>query len=262
MGTVGHQFGSASDDLSELPRYNRAQPAPAVGKGQAGGEMKILLAIFSCHLYQYAAAGERDWFTRTTVDRIQGIRDSWLKDVTGDYKIFKGRSAGTPPPNEIWLDAGDDYHHSTEKIRKVIRYALDQGYDYICKVDDDVCVYYDRLMENIPTSDYVGGGLGWEVASFSPGYTYWLSHRAMELLDKSPAGCWGEDRWVGEALMRQRIRCTIDNRYHLVKPTRTNQYISDAELDRPNGWLTIHSLSPDQMRRHYASLHGDPVGQV
>jgi hypothetical protein len=219
--------------------------------------MKVLLAIFSCHLYKYTADGFRDWFTRTTADREQGIRDSWLKDVTGDYKIFKGRgNESLRKSDTVFLNAPDDYHHSAEKIRAMIRYTLDNGYDYVCKVDDDVYVYYDRLMANVPTADYVGSDRGEPLdglkADFCPGFTYWLSRRAMELLDKSPAGIWAEDRWIGEALKKQQIRCAFDNRYHLVRPTRTNPYISDGELEKPNNYLTIHALSPDQMRRLYA----------
>ncbi len=221
--------------------------------------MKILLAIFSCHSYVYTADGFRDWFTRTTVDRVRGIRDSWLKDVTGDYKFFSGKSlihTRTPLPDEVFLNAPDDYHHSAEKIRALIRYALDNGYDKIFKVDDDCWVYYDRLMANVPTADYVGSDRGEPLdglkADFCPGFSYWISKRAMELLDKSPAGIWAEDRWLGEALKKQQIRCAFDNRYHLVRPTRTNPYISDGELEIPNNYLTIHALSPEQMRRLHA----------
>jgi hypothetical protein len=232
--------------------------------------MKILLAIFSCHSYMYTAEGMRDWFTRTTVDRVSAVRDSWLKDVQCDYKIFKGRRIGIRdtavhirPSDEVWLDAIDDYHHSAEKIRALIKYALDNGYDYVCKVDDDVYVYYDRLMANAPTADYVGSDRGESLvglkADFCPGFTYWLSRRAMELLDKSPAGTWAEDRWIGEALKKQQIRCAFDNRYHLVRPTRTNPYISDGELEQTNNFLTIHALSPDQMRRHYADRGRDAL---
>jgi len=221
--------------------------------------MKILLAIFSCHSYKYTSTELQDWFIRTTVDRESGIRDSWLKDVTCDYKIFKGRSNDALRKSDtVFLNAPDDYHHSAEKIRALIRYALDNGYDKICKIDDDVWCYYDRLMANIPTADYVGSDRGEPLdglkADFAPGFSYWLSKRAMEILDKSPVGTWAEDRFVGESLKRAGIKCSFDKRYHLVKPTRTNPYISDSELVLPNDWLTIHSLTPDQMRQHHKSL--------
>lgn len=228
-----------------------------------------MLAVFSCHKYEYTdpAGLLTDWFQRQTVDRISALRDTWLKDVTCDYKIFKGRGNDTLRNSDtVFLNAPDDYHHSAEKIRALIRYALDNGYEQVFKVDDDVWVYYDRLMANVPTADYAGSDRGEPLdglkADFCPGFSYWLSKRAMQLLDKSPAGTWAEDRWIGEALKKQQIHCAFDNRYHLVKPTRTNPYISDGELEQPNNFLTIHALSPDQMRRHYEArrkCHTPPV---
>jgi hypothetical protein len=223
-------------------------------KAKGGGEVRSLLAVFSCHVYNYTATDFKDWFVRKNVDRISGIRDSWLKDVKSDYRIFKGRTQKgvncAPKGDEIFLDAPDDYHHSAEKLRALLRWALDHGYDKVCKVDDDVYVYYDRLMANVPTADYVGSGA--QGIDFCPGFSCWYSRKAMETLLRSPAGCWAEDRWAGESLKRAGIRCTFDNRYHLVKPTKLCQYISDMELYRPNNWLTFHSASPDQMRRLYA----------
>lgn len=219
--------------------------------------MKILLAIFSCHAYNYAATDMKDWFIRTPADRVQGLRASWLKNVKGDYKIFKGLGGNrTPQEDEVFLSCPDDYHHSTEKLRALLRWALDNGYDYICKVDDDVYVYYDRLMANVPTTDYTGRSHGRE---FAPGFTYWLSRTSMEALVKSRVSCWAEDRWVGETLRRHQIFCTNDDRYHLVMPTKKNQCISEFELFKPNDWLTVHALSPDQMRRLYEHDNHSPL---
>ena len=46
--------------------------------------MRILLAVFSCHRYEYPPD---DWFKRPVVDRVSALRDTWLKDVTIDYKF-------------------------------------------------------------------------------------------------------------------------------------------------------------------------------
>jgi hypothetical protein len=225
---------------------------------------KILLAIFSAHEYVYTRPGstQRDWFSRPTVNRIEGIRNSWLRDVTCDYRIFKGFGQDrTPLPDEIWLPCLDDYFHSCDKLKGVIKYALDNSYDRIFKIDDDCFLWYDRLMANIPTADYVGSGRGWDIESskrfptiFAPGFSYWLSKKAMETFLRAPVGCWAEDRALGESLHRAGIHLTPDYRFHLCKPTKTNQYISDAELYKPNDWLSVHSLSPDQMRQYHKSL--------
>ena len=104
--------------------------------------MRVLLAIFTCHRYDYAASNTKDWFTRPVADRVQGIRDTWLKDVRGDYKFFYGRgNEAFRKSDEVFLNAPDDYHHSAEKLRALIRYAIENNYDYVAKVDDDVWVY-------------------------------------------------------------------------------------------------------------------------
>ena len=219
--------------------------------------MRILLAVFSCHQYNYSPD---DWFKRPVVDRVSALRDTWLKDVTIDYKIFKGRhgqGGNTPPkPDEIFLDVPDDYRHSNEKIKAVIAYALANGYEYLLKVDDDVWVNWDKLNLN-PTADYIGGGGPQYRGQYCAGITYYLSRRSMEILSNtslatSDINAWAEDRWVGTALWRHQIRCEFDDRYHVVKPTRTNQYISDEDLDKIGDYFTIHALSPEQMRRAYA----------
>jgi hypothetical protein len=230
-----------------------------------GGVMRVLLAIFSAHKYEYTLAGYRDWFTRPVVDRVKGLRESWLQDVNIDYKIFKGQSRGTILPDEVFLSGViDDYHHSADKLRSILKYTLDRGYQKLIKIDDDVFAYFDRLMSALPefeSADYVGGGRGGDVkgdlssfrTDFIPGFTYILSERAMRAALDSPDGVFAEDRWLGESLRRKGIYPTFDERFYLVRPTRTNQYISDEDLEKVNNYFTIHSLSPEQMRRLWKS---------
>ena len=224
---------------------------------------KILLAVFSCHRYNYSPD---DWFKRPTVDRLSALRDTWLKDVTVDYKIFKGRRVGLHdtalhirPTDEVWLDAGDDYRHSNEKIKGVIAYALANGYDGIIKIDDDVFVHWDRLLTIFPNGDYAGGGGPQYRGQYCAGIAYWLSRRSMEILSNtslatSDINAWAEDRFVGTSLWRHQIRCNFDARLYVAKPTRTCQYISDADLYASHDYAAIHSLAPDQMRAYYKSL--------
>jgi hypothetical protein len=211
--------------------------------------MKILLAVFSCHRYEYKFDdGTVDWYTRSNVDRVSALRDTWLKDVTVDYKIFRGLGNGTtiPLPDEVFLDTPDDYQHSSRKLKALVQYALDNGYDYLLKVDDDVWVYWNRLDLN-PTADYIGGG----PSNFAAGCAYWLSRKAMQLLVQNTCFRWQEDFWAGCVMENNRIPFTRDARYYIAPSTKTNQYISSEELAKPNDYLTIHSLSPEQMRQYY-----------
>jgi hypothetical protein len=228
--------------------------------------MRILLAVFGCHRYEYSPD---DWFKRPTVDRLSALRDTWLKDVTVDYKIFKGRCPkGLDIPtqgDEVWLDAGDDYRHSNEKIKGVIAYALERGYDYLIKVDDDVYCYWERMNLN-PTADYMGGGGPQYRGQYCAGITYYLSRRAMQILSNtslatSDINAWAEDRWVGTSLWRHQIRCEFDLGYYVAKPTRTNQYISDADLEKlGHTFKTVHAMTPDQMRGYHAKRLQDRRG--
>lgn len=194
----------------------------------------------------------KDWYVRTTVDRVAALRDTWLKNVTVDYKIFYGQGGTRPPKeDEVFLDAPDGYQHSSQKLKALVQYALDNGYEYLLKIDDDVFVYWDRLNLN-PTADYIGGG----PSGFAAGCAYWLSARPMRLLVASPCFRWQEDFWVGCVMENNHIPLTKDARYFIAPSTQTNQYISDAALVNPNDYFTIHSLSPDQMRQHHKEIYG------
>ena len=218
--------------------------------------MKIILAIFSCHKYDYIDPKGlmKDWFIRPNVDRVSALRDTWLKDVTVDYKIFYGVQPGervnrAPLEDEVFLNAPDDYYHSSQKLKALAQYALEGGYDYVLKIDDDMWVYWERL-DLQPTADYIGGG----PSGFAAGCAYWMSARLMKLLVASPCFRWQEDFWVGCVAENNHIPFTKDARYYLAPTTQQNQYISDEALSKPNNYFSIHSLSPDQMRRYQGDL--------
>ena len=212
--------------------------------------MKLLLGIFSCHRYDYHFDDQcmKDWYIRTDVDRVSALRDTWLRDVDCDYKIFYGRGANREPlADEIFLDAPDDYQHSSQKLKKLVQYALETGHDRLLKIDDDTWAYWDRLKKIVLSDDYVGGG----PSNFAAGFTYWLSAKAMNLLVNTSCYQWQEDFWVGRVLESHGVKFVKDPRYFVAPTTKNCQYISDEELAKPNNYLTIHSLSPDQMRRLY-----------
>ena len=196
----------------------------------------------------------KDWFIRPNVDRVSALRDTWLKDVTVDYKIFYGVQPGervnrAPLEDEVFLNAPDDYYHSSQKLKALAQYALEGGYDYVLKIDDDMWVYWERL-DLQPTADYIGGG----PSGFAAGCAYWMSARLMKLLVASPCFRWQEDFWVGCVAENNHIPFTKDARYYLAPTTQQNQYISDEALSKPNNYFSIHSLSPDQMRRYQGDL--------
>src|ERR1700682_3813263 len=82
--------------------------------------------------------------------RAEAQRLTWIKDVPAngaDVKFFLGRGpARSPEPDEIFLDCHDGYVERKEKIVAICRWALDRGYDYLWKVDDDVYLRPERLL--------------------------------------------------------------------------------------------------------------------
>jgi hypothetical protein len=227
--------------------------------------MRTLLAIFSCHQYDYKHPQFVDWFKRPVADRVGAIRDTWLKDVIAsgiDYKIFYGRppakrrivdahwvadkSFRQPEADEVFLQCPDDYYNSATKIRHIVNYALDNGYERLVKIDDDVYTYVERLLANLPTR-WTGGGK----PNTPAGPCYILRKSDLLLLRENSAPPWAEDAWVGTVLLGQNQTPVFDDRYYIAPQTQHNQYITDEALAEPNDYFTIHSLSPEQMRRHY-----------
>jgi hypothetical protein len=164
-----------------------------------------------------------------------------------DARWIRDNNFRQPESDEIFLECGDDYYSSAVKMRGVINYALDNGYERLVKIDADVYAYIDRLFSNPPTR-WTGGGK----PNTPAGPCYWLMQRDLHMLRENSAPHWAEDAHVGTVLLNQNQLPVFDERYHIAPQTQHNQYISDEELAKPNDYFTIHSLSPEQMRRHYA----------
>lgn len=157
--------------------------------------MKTLIAVAGCHERQAQADAQRQ---------------TWVKDVQGaDVRFF----AGWPPmftvaprfADDVWLDCPDGYVERKEKILALVVWALDHGYEYLWKTDDDVYLRPERLLA-LPSVDYQGlvindviAGQEMEVCH---GFLYGLSRLSMVKLlemDEHPKHR-HEDIWVGQQL--------------------------------------------------------------
>src|SRR5665213_3967897 len=86
---------------------------------------KTLLGIINCHSRpQYANAQ----------------RETWIPKIPSglDYKFFLGPSERTPGPDEVFLQCDDAYWGLPTKVQAMCRWAFEQGYDTLTKIDDDV----------------------------------------------------------------------------------------------------------------------------
>lgn len=177
--------------------------------------MKSLIAVISCHARQ----GYSDV-----------VRETWAPLVVGaDLKFFMGRGPREPLADEVILDCDDAYMGLPDKVRAIMRWALEHGYDYVLKCDDDVVVLPKALLaSDYAQYDFIGcadPAVKQGEISTPWGFCYWLSARAMKLVAEAPLP--GEpgsthtyvhnndEAWVSTILVVNNIILHGDNRYFL-----------------------------------------------
>jgi hypothetical protein len=153
---------------------------------------------------------------------------------------------------------------SSYKLKALVRWALDHGYDRLLKVDDDVFVHWARMVSDrsFTEGDYVGGGFSANEA-YAHGPCYWLSRRSMEIVAMSPIGSeWAEDRWVGLSLNRYNILPRIDPLFYNQRAGENTrlQFIGESLLDNPKA-ISLHAVPPAMMRAYW-SIARQPVLQA
>jgi hypothetical protein len=232
----------------ESYQHFAATVSRASGANGANGAKtpRVLIGILSCH-------------QRTPGPQAQ--RRTWLKDAVRlaiEYRFFLGATAQPKPfdprrpqsareqseqivrplHDQIFLDVPDGYPQLPQKTRAMIRWAYDEGYDYLFKCDDDTYVRPERLLasgfEKYPYSGFVRTtsvfGRGSEVEHAQGGAGYWLSRELMALLleyDTTMEGA--EDINLARLLKRCHISPYHDARYRpdlLNVPTPGNEQIS------------------------------------
>jgi len=153
---------------------------------------KLLIAISSCQYYEDHGLS-------------QPMRDTWLPDATAlgiDYTFFYGIGAKAKD-DVILVDANDGYYDLTTKTKEKIKWALLQNYEYMFACLTDCYASAERLLHSgFEKYDYFGDVYchadGKPYCQGGPGY--FLSRRAMEILNNHPTNYANEDCWVGDVL--------------------------------------------------------------
>jgi hypothetical protein len=98
-----------------------------------------------------------------------------------------------PLEDEIFLSCGDQYTQNPAKMKAICKYALDNGYDYIVRCDDDT--YFDavKFFKLNWQHDYAGSPNG----TFVPGGCMTLSAAAMKAIIAAPITNYADDLWIG-----------------------------------------------------------------
>jgi hypothetical protein len=202
--------------------------------------MKALIAIVNAHC--------REEFADT-------VRSTWVPKVpnTTDVKFFRGRGAQREPKeDEVFLDCDDTYLGLPDKVRSIVRWAYNHGYDYVLKCDDDVVLKpVEMLVSGFDRHDFTGSQdpkvVSGEIRT-PWGFCYWLSRKAMKLVVDAPLP--GEpgsthsyvhnndEAWVSTVLYVNGIFLNNDQRYFLYRgkvdcPRKDNPRALRRHKERP-----------------------------
>lgn len=200
--------------------------------------MNLCILIISCGNPMYRA-------------KVQAQRDTWRKDAEGiDIRVFLGRGAVKQNDDEIVLDCDDGYKGLPEKVRLAFAWALDNGYDYCLRIDDDTYVQVERLLNAVPVGhDYSGrlrGPSGKWKSPYASGFAYWLSAYAMKVRANATTSDAAEDRATGNILAAAHIACHHDDRF-VVHLSKRNAVSGDEGPRRGNTIICSCEYEPDEM---------------
>jgi len=196
---------------------------------------------------------------------MQAQRETWLQGLSGlaDYKFFMGRPhcddsdvvSLDMPDGPIWVSYRDGPRTLVlnRKTEELVKYAYDNGYEYVFKCDDDTYAWPHRLLwSGFDEHDYSGfvdrhyardlGFYHWAQG----GSGYWLSRRAMKIIVEHGLHLVvAEDFAVGQILAK-----------HGIHPHHDARYIPGAtlkDLAHPRQqFLTLHKVTPEWMHRLHA----------
>jgi len=152
--------------------------------------MKILIAVSSCSRYE---------------DNHQSMRDTWLPEASRlgmNYRFFV-ENGGISKADTI-VTENEDWA-MTCRLKAKLRWAHQQGYDYVFSCFPDTYARPDRLLTSgFDKFDYFGSVF----KHSSPGATYYchggagyfLSRKAMEIVARQTTSYLNDDCWLGDML--------------------------------------------------------------
>lgn len=219
--------------------------------------MKILIGAISCHEYKYAAGDSAGHKTGPDETRATAARQTWYKDFHKyryilDLKFFYGWGAEREAePDEVFLDAPDTYYELPAKVRAMFKWALDEGYDYVLKCDDDIYLRLGNFLNFFQPVDYCGYELQSDTLKWASGAAYVVSRRAMQLVVDTPWDpTWNsaEDQATGRILAANGIPLNHDPRYLCCSCSTCFERFGLENL------ITIHTTKPEMMYDLHAKL--------
>lgn len=161
--------------------------------------MKVLIALITCKAYAHKLGYQQQtWIPRA-------IAAGW------DVQVFDGER----------LKVDDGYGGLPSKTKALCKWALENGYTNVLKIDDDAYMWverfkaleYDYAGHIAPANDAGCPQLG--VSNYPKGHfphnyasggAYWISEKSMRIIAQAEINDWAEDRWVGNTLANAGIQ--------------------------------------------------------
>lgn len=182
------------------------------------------------------------------LERAQVCKETWLKNCPVDYKFFRDSDLGLEESHELIRQ---------QRMKRMCWYALQNGYDFIFRVDSDAYVWIDRLLASgFEHHHYTGWCLEYPAPqerfrTAHGGVGFFLSRTAMEFVVEAEHFAHGEaywgDIWTGLVLFKNGIRCNRDERFleHGSEVTRAEEVPDDPNL------ISVHPVTLPAMRELY-----------
>jgi hypothetical protein len=122
--------------------------------------------------------------------------------------------------DEVWLDCQDDYASLPEKVQSIFKWAVNHGYDFVMKLDDDSILRPSAwLNSGFEAYDFTGNTILSEKQKgpYVPyGFAYILCRKAMTYVVSAPLPQGNNDEdWVARTLYGHGISLHVDHRYFL-----------------------------------------------
>jgi hypothetical protein len=192
-------------------------------------KVRVLVGVLSCH-------------QRRNLELRRSQRRTWMQNLPSGMDVlhFVGDGDTSGEAGVVSLHCPDDYNSLIYKTRALIKFALERGYQFLFKTDDDVYLRPDQLMASgFEAYDYSGWARGRMYCQGGSGY--WLSSKAMRAVygdvdsPESYETLW-EDDYIGQVLAKSGILPHHDDRY-LVGPQGSYTQIR-------KDFVTLHKLMP------------------
>lgn len=194
-------------------------------------------------------------------------RATWVQDLRAqgtDVVFFLGGLCKSQRDDEVWLPNCDDsYYGIPEKVRRICRWAVERGYDYVAKCDDDVYIAPLRFAALPLGAAYIGrfrSPHGNYPAHFASGFFYWLDVAAAQIVGwAEDNGDWMDERFVANVLASKGIFGYNDPVNYLVTgPHRCGGEILNLEVLR-SGTVFCEYRANQMQAMHDALRFVQPV---